>query len=227
MRQCLGLLTLLALALAACKPEPPPPFDISIRVLTDGKPMAGAVITKAGRDGPTTGADGRVALKIVGQEGESVDLMVRCPSGYVSPKTPLSAGLRRISNGKAPEYTASCPPAKRTMVIAVRADQGPNLPVKIANTLVGQTDVNGAFTYMLALAPGESVDVTLMTEAFERIESERNPTKTVVMAPNDDVVTVYQKIAWKPPPRKYVYVPPLPTAIVSHQSHRPPHRGYY
>jgi hypothetical protein len=221
MRFALPWLGLVALPFVGCKPEPPAPFDIAIKVLSDGHPLPGAVILKAGKEGPATGPDGRVVVKIPGQEGEVVDLMVRCPADYVSPKTPIPAGLRRIANGKLPEYEASCPPAVRHLVIAIRADQGPNLPVKILDHVVGKTDVNGAFTYALPLRPGDGVDLTLDTDGIDRI-TPKNPSAQIVMSQFDDVVTVNQKFEWAPPKVVVVHGPPRPTAIPS----MGPRRGF-
>jgi hypothetical protein len=208
----LSVVGLMALPCISCKPEPP--FEISIRVLSDGNPLPGAVVMKGGKDGPATGPDGRVVVKIPGQEGEVVDLMVRCPPDYVSPKTPIGAGLRRIANGKLPEYQTSCPPAVRHLVVAVRADAGPNLPVRVLGRVVGKTDPNGAFTFALPLKPGDGVELTFDTDGIDRI-TPKNPSAQIVMSQYDDVVTVSQKFEWAPVKKKYVYVRPPPQAIRS------------
>jgi hypothetical protein len=223
MRQSLALIGLLALPFISCKPEPAPPFEISIRVLSDGHPLPGAVITKGGKDGPATGPDGKVVVKIPGQEGEVVDLMVRCPPDYISPTKALGAGLRRITDGRLPEYEISCPPAVRHLVVAVRAENGPNLPVKILDRIVGRTDANGAFTYALPLRPGDGVDLMLDTTGIDRI-TPKNPSTSIVMKPYDDVVTFDQKFQWADVKKVYVAGPVRPTAIV--QRSAGPHRGF-
>jgi hypothetical protein len=193
----LSLLPLLAvpLALTSCsvKPEPAAPFEVLITVTSDpGHPLPGAVIMKGGKEGPSTGQDGKASVKIGGQEGESVDLMVKCPADYVSPIHPISVLLRRNTGTKLPEYEANCPPAIRHMVIAVRADNGANLPVKMLGRTIGYTDANGAFTYALPLRPGDGVELMLDTSGNPLI-SPQNPSTMLTMKAFDDVMTFDQK----------------------------------
>ena len=114
----------LVLGLGGCdalKAPPPAPFEVLIRVESDpGRALPGAIIAKGGKDGPATGPDGKVVLKIPGQEGETVDLNVKCPADYVTSSKVLTVSLRRGS--KLPEYDWSCPPAIRHLVVAIRAD---------------------------------------------------------------------------------------------------------
>jgi hypothetical protein len=208
MRMALPFVGLLAPLLVSCslKADPAAPFELSIHVQSDpGHPLPGAIITKGGKEGPSTGIDGKVNVKIAGQEGESIDLMIKCPPDYISPTKPISVSLRRIVGGKLPEYEASCPPAVRHLVVAVRADNGPNLPVRILDRVVGRTDVNGAFTYALPLRPGDGVELTLDTTGIDRI-TPKNPSTAIVMKPFDDVVTFDQKFQWAAESKK-VYKP--------------------
>jgi len=209
----LGLLGALT-SCDAVKPAGQAPFEIVVKVESDpGHPLPGAIIMKGGKEGPATGPEGKVTLKIPGQEGESVDLMVRCPADYVSSPKPLTVSLRRGS--KLPEYTWSCPPAIRHMVVAVRADNGPNLPVVWFGRVIGRTDSNGAFTALFPLRPGDGLELTLDTseKSNERIHP-KNPTGSFTMKPYDDVVTFDQKFSWDPPPVHYVARPNLPQRIL-------------
>jgi hypothetical protein len=175
------------------KPEPVPPFEIIVHVVSDpGHPLPGAIVMKGGKEGPSTGSDGKVNVKIGGQEGESVDLMIKCPADYVSPTRAISVLLRRNTGTKLPEYDASCPPAIRHMVVAVRADNGANLPVKVLDKIVGYTDGAGAFTYALPLRPGDGVEMVLDTTNFPLV-TPKNPSKLLTMSPFDDVQTFDQK----------------------------------
>jgi hypothetical protein len=186
---------------ASCNPlklAPQPPFEIVVRVESDpGRPLGGAVIRQGDDDGPTTGADGRATVKIVGKEGESTDLTVRCPADYISSPKPLTVSLRRGS--KLPELDWSCPPAMRHMVVAVRAERGPNLPVLWFGKVIGRTDANGAFTALFPLKPGEEVELTLDTsEKANRGLHPRSPTGSFIMKPQDDIVTFSQKFSSEP-----------------------------
>lgn len=187
------------------KAEPPAPFETLITVTSDpGVPVPGAVITKGGKEGPSTGAEGKVTLKIGGTDGESVDLMVKCPADLVSPIKPVTVLLRRNTGAKLPQYDVLCPPKIRHMVVAVRADNGPNLPVKVYGKTVGYTDAHGAFTYALPLAPGDGVEMSIDTSGNPLI-SPHSPSTILTMKPYDDVVTFDQKfkvkVIPKPPPK--------------------------
>jgi hypothetical protein len=176
------------------KPEPTPPFEIIINVESDkGHPLPGAVVMKGGKEGPATDATGKVIVKIGGQEGESVDLMIKCPADYVSPTKPIPVLLRRNTGTKLAEYDASCPPAIRHMVVAVRADNGANLPVKVLDRVVGYTDAAGAFTYAVPLRPGDGIEMMLDTSANPLV-TPKNPTALLTMKPYDDVVTFDAKL---------------------------------
>lgn len=216
----LGAGLLLLASVVGCaqfKEEPPAPFEVAIRVDSDpGRPLEGATIMKGGKEGPRTGPDGRVVLKIPGAEGESVELMVKCPSDYVSPTQALSVSLRRISGGQLPEYYAKCPPALRRMVVAVRADNGANIPVTYLGKELTRTDGAGSATLLFQLHPGESFELSLDTSDanFARINP-KNPTASFIMKPFDDVVTFDQKFSWTPKPVFHRAPPPRPKEIKS------------
>ena len=214
---------LMAVGVAACKQleaPPPAPFEVAIHVESDpGRPVPGVTVLKAGKEGPQTDANGRVVLKISGVEGESVDLTIRCPPDYTSPSAPITVLLHRLSGGKAPEYQATCTPSLRRMVVAVRADNGGNLPVTYLGKAIAKTDAKGAATLLFQLHPGESFELALDTTqpGFERIQP-KTPSALFVMKPYDDVVTLDQKFTWAPKPRVYHAPPPRPVKIRSHES---------
>jgi hypothetical protein len=215
LRVPLALASLAAAGCPALKEQPPPPFEVAIRVDSDpGHPLPGAIIMKGGKEGPSTGADGRVAVKIPGIEGESVDLTVKCPPDYVSPTKPINVMLRRIAGTKLVEYDVTCPPMLRRMVVAVRADNGPNLPVMYLGKELIRTDATGAATLLFQLRPGEQFELGFDTseKGNERIRPQ-NPAQNFVMRSNDDVVTLDQKFTWLPKPSHYIAPPPKPKEI--------------
>jgi hypothetical protein len=175
------------------------PFDVVVTVSSDpGQPLQGARIMKSGKAGPSTDLDGKVGVELAGNEGEVVDLMVSCPSDFVSPTKPIPVLLRRNTGGKPAEYYASCPPAVRHMVVAVRADNGAHLPVKVLGQTVGYTDANGAFTYAVALHPGDGVEMTLDTTG-RPLMTPQNPSALLTMQGYDDVVTFNQRFHVRAP----------------------------
>jgi hypothetical protein len=198
-----------------CKAPPPAPFEVALRVESDpGHPLAGATVMKGGKEGPATGLDGRVVLKLGGMEGEAVDLIVKCPDQYVSPAKAISVTLHRISGPKLPEYEVSCPPTLRLTVVAVRADNGPNLPIMYLGKELTRTDATGAATVMFRLQPGSQFMLGLNTteKGNERIQPQ-NPTAQFVVHPYDDVLLFDQPFTWKPRPAVYRAAPPKPIQI--------------
>jgi hypothetical protein len=195
----LVLLGASAATAAGCKalePPPPPPQVINVRVESDpGRPLAGVNLLHNGQKVATTGADGVGKLKLNGRDGESFDIAVSCPQGYASPDRPVQVILRRLADpAKSPEYFASCPPSTRTVVVAVRADNGPSVPVTYLGREVARTDHSGAAHVMLKLQPGEQFELTLDTtdKAHEGLRPQ-NPVESFVVGPRDDVFTFDQK----------------------------------
>ena len=201
---------LLAFAVASCgafdPPPAPPPFASQLVVESDpGVPVAGAVISVAGKTAATTGADGRAALSLRGTEGDVVPVTVRCPEKFRTPSQPLSVRLARLSD-KVPEFSVTCPPATRRIVVAVKAENGPNLPVLYLDQVVARTDSAGVAQVALDVVPGTQFALTIDTreKGNERLKPQ-NPSRPFVAADKDDVVTFEQKFFVE---KKKVYRPP-------------------
>jgi len=198
--------------LASCaEPPPPEPFVISVRVESDpGIPVAGATISRANRPLGTTNADGRAPLKIAGVEGEITDVTVTCPEGFQSPAKPLSIRLTRLAEkSKIPEYAIACPPSMRRVVVAVRAENGPNLPVMYLDRPVTRTDAAGAASFALEVPPGSQFTVALSTAERKDIKP-ISPSKLFVVNAQDDVFLFDQKFEVekkKPAPAPVIHIP--------------------
>jgi hypothetical protein len=177
------------------EPPPPAPYEVVVKVESDpGRALPGADVLLENTRVASTGTDGTATLKLKGNEGETMLFQVKCPEGYQSPSKPISITLRRIASpSKRPEYGASCPPATRTVVVAVRADNGPNLPVMYLGREVGKTDESGAAHVLLTLKPDDTFQLMLKTdvEGGERLRPQ-NPMATFVLKGQDDVLTFDQ-----------------------------------
>lgn len=187
--------------LGACSPHAPAlPFEIVIHVESDpGVPLPGATIVRDGKDVSATGADGRAKLALRGNEGDSADLFVRCPQGFQSPPKPITASLRRIANdAKHPPYAVACPPLERKVVVAVRAENGPNLPVLYLGKEMARTDAAGAAHLLLSVRPGDQFEISLGTteRGNERLRPQ-NPTVAFVVKAHDDIMTFDQRFAFE------------------------------
>jgi hypothetical protein len=208
----------------ALEPPPLPPQIINIRVESDpGQPLQGAQIMYQGQEMATTGPDGVGKLKLGGRDGESFDIIVSCPERYLSPERPIQVILKRLADSsKSPEYSATCPPKTRTVVVAIRADGGPNVPVgNMPVTFLGReiarTDESGAAHFVRRFTPGDTFDLVIDTRdnQYEGLRPQ-NPMATFVVGQRDDIFTFDQKFdreqkriirAGKPKPTGPVKIP--------------------
>jgi hypothetical protein len=193
----LALVAALATSGAGCKdldPPPPPPFQVFIHVESDpGHPISGATISRTSKMLATTGPDGRAMLTLVGAEGETTDISIKCPDAFLSPTKPTSVRLTRFADKtKVPEYTIACPPTLRRIVVAVKADNGPNLPVVYLNRAVTRTDASGAAHFALEVPPNTQFQVTLDTSENTRLKPV-SPTKPFTVPQRDDILVFDQK----------------------------------
>jgi hypothetical protein len=171
-----------------------PMFPISVTVYGDARqPLAGVELIEQKKLLGKTDASGRVNLKLKGSEGGTVSLKVKCPATYKSPEKPIVVGLRLMSPGSpAPKFEAECVPLVRTVVVGLRAENGPNLSIVRLNQVVGRTDEHGVAHVRLLVAPGEQVALTLNTtnNPFLRPQS---PTVSFVAADRDEMLLLEQK----------------------------------
>jgi hypothetical protein len=195
---------------ASCKTEPPPSshYAFLVHVVSDpGKALAGATVTSGGKVLGTSGADGLVRLEAGGTEGTRLSLQVTCPEGHKAPAEPLSIVLRTVSEReKRPEYPVACTPMNRSVVVAVRADGGPNLPVLYLGHEVARTDESGAAHVKLDVAPGETLEIVLDTSAVPGLRPS-SPSARFRIGNQDEVFVMNQtfeapkhKVAKKKPP---------------------------
>lgn len=207
----LGIVASVGLFGVSCQPPPPPPYSVIIHVDSDpGLGLPGAIISRNGKDLAITGPDGRATITMNGNDGEASDFAVRCPADFTSPTAPVSVTIRRLSGGgKAPEYTTSCPPNVRHVVVAVRADGGPNLPILYLGKPVGKTDSAGAAHLLLAMRPGDQFELQLDTSAVARLLPP-SPQRIFVVKDADDMQEFDQKFSLKPlppPPKVVIHKP--------------------
>jgi hypothetical protein len=152
-------------------------------------PVAGAHVVYEGKTVGSTTRDGSTTLSLLGEEGQSFDLRIVCPDGYRSPAAPVTVVLRRLDDpGKVARYRTSCPPTTRSVVVAIAADEGANLPVIYLGSEVGRTDAAGAANVLLHVAPGEPFALSLATtgKGAEALRP-RNPVAIFTAKEQDDV----------------------------------------
>lgn len=181
---------------------PPPPFKLSIKVDSDpNHPLAGAKVLHQDHEVGVTQADGRALVTLKGNEGDTAQITVRCPETNQQPP-PFTVALRRLADNKVPEYAIQCAPLLRRVVVGVRADNGANLPVMFLGSVVARTDASGAAHFALDVKPGEQFEVSLKTDDQPKLLP-KNPIRTFVMPPRDEVVVFNQAFAFEK--KKVVY----------------------
>lgn len=190
-------------------PPPPPPFKVAITVEGDpGQPVPGAVVVRGTKTVATTGADGRAELSIHGADGETVDAAIKCPDGFTSPAKPVTMRLARVTDGRVPTFSVSCPPMTRRVVVAVKAENGPNLPILYLGKVVAHTDLSGAAHFALQAPPGNQFQVTLDTTAKENARLKPpSPSKPFTVGDKDDILVFEQKFDVE---KKKVHAPRKP-----------------
>ncbi len=172
-------------------------FEFGVRVQSDdGRPIAGAeVVSSAGT--VRTDAEGQAALVMRGHEGDRQPHVVTCPPEYQSPATPLLVSLRRgFERGNRPVYDATCVPLKRTVVVSVRLEDGPGLPIVYLGKEVARTDASGAAHVLLHVEPDEPFRL-LVDTSEPGLESFRpqNPSAELSVGHTDDLLVFEQKMS--------------------------------
>jgi len=190
-------------ACSSLEAKPPPPVEVVVHVTSDpGQVVEGAVLTMRGAQVGKTDAKGSATLRLRGRDGDATDIAVKCPEGFVSPERPTSVTIRRLVGAKATQVDVVCPPEARTVVVAVRADNGANVPVMYLGQEVGRTDASGAAHVVVKVKDDEPFALQLKTDAdkeHERLKP-KNPQMTFAAKHQDDVFVFDQKFEAPPAP---------------------------
>jgi hypothetical protein len=207
----------LLLTLSSCtKERPKHRYEFLVRVESDpGRTLAGATVLHGESRVGVSNKDGIVKLSARGKEGDTLSFRIDCPKGHKSPTKPLSVVLRKTSEReKRPEYSVSCLPTMRTVVVAVRAEDGPNLPVRYLDREVGRTDKSGAAHVLLKAAPNEALELTLDTSKAPLL-SPKNPTARFQTSHQDEVFVFNQPFTVEKPKVQRARRKPRPTGPIA------------
>lgn len=203
-----------ALACAGCGADASkqkPPLEVLVKVDGDpGQKLEGATLHYNGKVIATTGKDGAALLTLNGNEGDTYDVSIKCPTGYQSPQKPITIPLHRLADPtQKPEYEVSCPPTTRTVVVAVRAENGPNLPIMYLGRVVGRTDAAGAATVLLeGIDADTQFDLTLdTTEKGNEQLRPQNPSSSFTLKNADEIFTFDVKFVVEAKAKVYKWAP--------------------
>lgn len=190
---------LTVLALSGCNklasPDTRLKFEVLIRTTTpEGQPVKGTQILLDSKPIGVTSDQGTAILPFTANEGESYDLAIQCPQGLQSPAKPIAVTLRKLADAKRPEFEALCAPTSQLVLVAVRAENGPNLPVLYLGNEIGRTDASGAALVGVRLPPNESFELKLDTTGKDAaLLRPENPSTTFPVKNQDDVLIFDQK----------------------------------
>jgi hypothetical protein len=185
-------------AVSGCNVEASPErYDIALRVEAGpGETLAGARAFLGKSLLGTSNENGRLELTVEGREGSTAHFGIECPEGFTPPAEPVRVPLRRSS--RVPEYDVRCSASKRTLVVAVRAVNGPNLPVLYLGNVVARTDSTGTAHVRLSTSPTEVVQLTLDTSAEPQLKPQ-NPSANFELSGRDRLLTFgYEFVVDKP-----------------------------
>jgi len=218
-----GALPLLVLLATGCDRDLSREYEFMLRVSSDpGQGVEGARASVKGRALGVADGSGAIDIQLRGHEGDVLSIDVACPSGHRSPP-PVLVPLRRMGrarpdrDGKAqrvlPEFAAVCTPLSHSIVVAVRAEHGPNLPLLHLGRELARTDSSGAAHVRLDVASQDVVELVLDTSEQPRLRP-KNPILRIQPGSRDEIVATSQEFTLlTQSPVKKVVTPRGPTRI--------------
>ncbi len=177
--------------------QAPTLYPITLRVVSDSRPLAGAAVLLRDRELGSTDAAGNFRMQTPGVEGTALELTVRCPNGFTSPAAPVAVVLRstialdRTQQAAGIETTADCPPAHRIAAVVVRTPGRANLPILHNGREITRTDLQGVAHMIFRVAPREAIALRIDTTAQPTLRPQ-NPLLTVTTREGDDVYVASQ-----------------------------------
>ncbi len=199
------------IAAEACRPvdamlAPPTeaPFEIAVEVTSDPEtPLPGVPVQIGATIAGKSDAHGLLHATLEGAQGSSVQVAARCPQGFDAPQGPVTVMLRRFAPGSpTPTYSLRCAPTSRALVAAIRAENGPNLPVIWLGREVARTDASGVAHVVFNATPGDAINLVLGTnEGDAKRLRPQNPTLSLQPRDVDDYVVLDQKFIVEPKPQ--------------------------
>jgi hypothetical protein len=192
---------LLALAAAGCEEKDlSRDYGFIVRVSSEpGHGLEGAGASVKGRELGVSDSSGAIAIQVRGHEGDVVAIDIACPSGH-RPAAPVSVPLRHVGRGVKPEFAALCTPLTHSIVVAVRAERGPHLPLLHLGRELARTDASGAAHLLLDVASDDVVELVLDTTEQPRLRP-KNPILRIQPGPRDEITAINQEFTVQPPAR--------------------------
>lgn len=194
--------TIVALIAAGCGGSTTPAQGKSFEILLtakadDGQPVSGVTFRSGNSLIGTSDERGRATATIQGSDGDAVPITVTCPDGYVSPEDQPTLRLthvRRVSQADTSmlNFDAVCTKRMREIVVVVRTNNAPILPVDIAGRSAGETDSNGNAHFKLQLDRDvRTLSVSVGTTSAPMLRPQ-NPSRVFDLDGRDAILLVEQ-----------------------------------
>jgi hypothetical protein len=201
-------ITAMICAFGACGPKngeaTASSFNLEFRVLSDnGAPVKGARIRAGDRSLGSTDDEGNLPSKLLGNEGQILVISVECPLGFAAPEKPASLRLARIRNINQDRFQPThldmtCAREVTEVVLLVRAQGGPGLPVQVEGTASATTNSEGIAHVLLRVSRKmNAVNVTLDTSTHQNLRP-KNPTRVYELSGRDAILILDQTFVTAP-----------------------------
>jgi hypothetical protein len=196
---------MLALLAWGCDQDLSHGYELIVRVSSGpSRSLEGARVSSKGRELGVTDSTGAVTVQARGREGDMFPVDIACPPGHRAPP-PLLVPLRQVGregSGQVvrPEFAAVCTPLTQSIVVAVRAEGGPHLPLMHMGRELCRTDASGAAHVLLDVALEDVVELTLDTSGQPSLRP-RNPILRVQPGLEDAITAISQELTVQPQPR--------------------------
>jgi hypothetical protein len=152
------------------KNKPKPAFPVELHVENDdGRPLGDVPIQVNGKPSGASDAKGVARYQTDDPDGTQLTLEASCPADAF-PIPPFTAKVLRTPENKPLEYKLTCKSKKRSVVVSIRAENGPDLPVKYLDQVVAKTDRSGAAHVAFMLNVGDSFALSLDTSQNEKLK---------------------------------------------------------
>jgi hypothetical protein len=193
----------LFVALSCAAPPAPSQYPFTVFCRDDqGQPLAGVKLHGAETWEAQSPASGAIKTSLRGIEGQVVVLRAECPEGYQRTVTTLPVSLRRFANAQTtPQFEVICKSLLRSIVVAVRAENGSNLPVTYLGEAVDTTDAFGAAHVLLKVPPEETLELALDTRSQPHLRPQ-NPSQRFKVPTTDQWLLLEQDFVAHVPKKK-------------------------
>jgi hypothetical protein len=203
--------------LTACVAVKPPQYaqraNITVRSEETRGPVQGASIRVNGQSVGATTSEGIVEVRVSGIAGEKFHVELACPEGY-KPPTPDSEDIfvTPTLNGPPPQLLFHCESATRKVVVDVRAENGPRLPVRYLGREIGVTDAHGTARVTVDSAPGDTFELVLDTTGAKTLHPQ-SPALSFRVGSSSSAFVFAQKFTMEKPKLKAKPKPSVPTNL--------------